>query len=298
MTGPTGTPPTSPAAKQDTTKSVQGSTGLATGATTDISQPAAVKATGISQSAAEKALDSTNPAPEKILETNPSATASTAPKLTSGSQIETATTLPGGTGSSPMGMGRVVEPSLPQGSRDSGSGQTASSSSSTTTTGSDTSRDQQDRGGQSEGLTETASRYSRDMGRRASEAYEQGRQGISETAGQAWDTARRTAGQVRRQSSQGLSSAQSVLTENPVVGVMVGVAVGVLVGYLIGHTTASARTAGTRRYNDRDEFADAGHYTGRYPSYGDSARGSVRYPDDDFGESGHYADPNRYSDRN
>ena len=66
MTGPTGTPPISPATKQDTIKSVQGSTGSTTGATTDISQPATVKTTGIDQSA----------------------TASTAPKLTSGSQIE------------------------------------------------------------------------------------------------------------------------------------------------------------------------------------------------------------------
>jgi hypothetical protein len=96
MTGPTGTPPTSPATKQDTTKSVQGSTGSTTGATTDISQPAAVKATGTDQSA----------------------TASTASKLISGSQIETATTPREATVSSQMGMGGVVEPSLPQGSRE------------------------------------------------------------------------------------------------------------------------------------------------------------------------------------
>ena len=130
MTGPTGTPPTSPATKQDTTKSVQGSTGSTTGATTDISQPAAVKATGTDQSAAEK-----------ILETNSSATASTAPKLTSGSQIETATTPREATVSSQMGMGGVVEPSLPQGSGESGSGQ--SKSSNTIIVGSDTSSEQQ-----------------------------------------------------------------------------------------------------------------------------------------------------------
>jgi ElaB/YqjD/DUF883 family membrane-anchored ribosome-binding protein len=230
MTGSTGTPPTTPAAKQDTTKvtnPVQESTGSAAGATA-----------GAGQSAAEKALETKEPAPEKILETNPPTTTASAPKLTSGSQIETATTLPGETGSSPMDMGGVVEPSLPQGGGDGGSGQTTTSNT--------------DRGEQSEGLTETASRYSRDMGRRASEAYEQGRQGISEAAGQAWDTARRTAGQVRRQSSQGLSSVQPMLRDNPLAGIMVGVAVGVLVGYLIGQTTASARTAGTRRYSDRD----------------------------------------------
>jgi ElaB/YqjD/DUF883 family membrane-anchored ribosome-binding protein len=267
MTAPTGTPPTSPATKQDTIKSVQGSTGSTTGATTDISQPAAVKTTGTDQSA----------------------TASTAPKLTSGSQIETATTLPGATGSSQMGMGGVVEPSLPQGSRESGSGQTASSN--TITVGSDPSTDQQDRSGQSEGLAETASQYSRDVGRRASEVYEQGRQ----AAGQAWDTARRTADQVRRQGSQGLSSVQPMLRDNPLAGIMVGAAVGVLVGYLIGHATASAGTTRTRRYSDNDEFAESGHYTG---GYGSSARGSVRYSGDDFAESGHYADPNRYTDRN
>jgi ElaB/YqjD/DUF883 family membrane-anchored ribosome-binding protein len=288
MTGPTGTPPTSPATKQDTTKSVQGSTGSTTGATTDISQPAAVKATGTDQSAAEKILETKEPAPEKILETNPSATASTVPNLTSGSQIETATTLPGATGSSQMGMGGVVEPSLPQGSRESGSGQTASSN--TIAVGSDPSTEQQDRSGQSEGLAETASQYSRDVGRRASEVYEQGRQ----AAGQVWDTARRTADQVRRQGSQGLSSVQPMLRENPMTGIMVGAAVGVLVGYLIGHATASAGTTRTRRYSDRDKFGDAGSY----PSYGGSARGSVRYPDDDLAESGHYADPNRYTDRN
>jgi ElaB/YqjD/DUF883 family membrane-anchored ribosome-binding protein len=175
--------------------------------------------------------------------------------------------------------------------------QDQTSSSSTTTTGSDSSRDQQDRGGQSEGLTEAASRYSRDMGRRASEVYEQGRQGISEAAGQAWDTARRTAGQVRRQSSQGFSSVQPILRHNPLAGIMVGAAVGVLVGYLIGHATASAGTTRTRRYSDNDEFAESGHYTGSYPSYGGASRSSA-YPDDDFAESGHYADPNRYTDRN
>jgi ElaB/YqjD/DUF883 family membrane-anchored ribosome-binding protein len=175
--------------------------------------------------------------------------------------------------------------------------QDQTSSSSTTTTGSDSSRDQQDRGGQSEGLTEAASRYSRDMGRRASEVYEQGRQGISEAAGQAWDTAQRTAGQVRRQGSQGFSSVQPMLRENPLAGIMVGAAVGVLVGYLIGHATASAGTTRTRRYSDNDEFAESGHYTGSYPSYGGASRSSA-YPDDDFAESGHYADPNRYTDRN
>jgi ElaB/YqjD/DUF883 family membrane-anchored ribosome-binding protein len=198
-----------------------------------------------------------------------------------------------------MGMGGVAEPSLPQGSRErerereSGSGQTASSNA--ITAGSDTRPDQQDRGGQSEGLTEAASRYSRDMGHRASEVYEQGRQGISEAAGQAWDTARRTAGQVRRQSSQGFSSVQPMLRNNPLAGIMVGAAVGVLVGYLIGHATASAGTTRIRRYSDNDEFAESGHYTG---GYGSSVRGSVRYSGDDFAESGHYADPNRYTDRN
>jgi ElaB/YqjD/DUF883 family membrane-anchored ribosome-binding protein len=176
--------------------------------------------------------------------------------------------------------------------------QDQTSSSSTTTTGSDSSRDQQDRGGQSEGLTEAASRHSRDMGRRASEVYEQGRQGISEAAGQAWDTAQRTADQVRRQGSQGLSSVQPMLRENPVTGIMVGAAVGVLVGYLIGHATASARTTRTQRYSGNDEFAESGHYTGGYPSYGGSVRGSAGYPNDDFAESGHYADPNRYPNRN
>jgi len=136
------------------------------------------------------------------------------------------------------------------------------------------------------------------MGRRASEVYEQGRQGISEAAGQAWDTAQRTADQVRRQGSQGLSSVQPMLRENPVTGIMVGAAVGVLVGYLIGHATASARTTRTQRYSGNDEFAESGHYTGGYPSYGGSVRGSAGYPNDDFAESGHYADPNRYPNRN
>ena len=95
-------------------------------------------------------------------------------------------------------------------------------------------------------------------------------------AGQAWDTAQRTAGQVRRQSSQGLSSAQSVLADNPLVGIMVGTAVGVMVGYLIGHMTASTRTTGTRRYDDRDEFGDAGGYPA---GYGGSYSSSSRYPD-------------------
>jgi ElaB/YqjD/DUF883 family membrane-anchored ribosome-binding protein len=279
MTGPTGAPPTSPATKQDTTKSVQGSTGSTTGATTDISQPAAVKATGTDQSAAEK-----------ILETNPSATASTAPKLTSGSQIETATTPREATVSSQMGMGGVVEPSLPQGSGESGSGQ--SKSSNTIIVGSDTSSEQQDRRGQSEGLADTASQYSRDVGRRTSEVYEQGRQ----AAGQAWDTAQRAADQVRRQGSQGLSSVQPMLRENPVAGIMVGAAVGVLVGYLLGHATASARTTRTRRHSDRDELSNSGSYPG---SYGGSYSSSSHYPD---GERNtdilRYADRVRYSDGN
>jgi ElaB/YqjD/DUF883 family membrane-anchored ribosome-binding protein len=279
MTGPTGTPPTSPATKQDTTKSVQGSTGSTTGATTDISQPATVKTTGTDQSA-----------PERILETNPSATASTAPKLTSGSQIETATILPGATGSSQRGMGGVVEPSLPQGSRESGSGQ--SKSSNTIIVGSDTSSEQQDRRGQSEGLADTASQYSRDVGRRTSEVYEQGRQ----AAGQAWDTAQRAADQARRQGSQGLSSVQPMLRENPVAGIMVGAAVGVLVGYLLGHATASARTTRTRRYSDRDELSNSGSYPG---SYGGSYSSSSHYPDGERNTDIHrYADRVRYNDGN
>jgi ElaB/YqjD/DUF883 family membrane-anchored ribosome-binding protein len=188
-----------------------------------------------------------------------------------------------------MGMGGVVELSLPQGSRESGSGQTSSN---TITVGSDTSREQQDRSGQSEGLAETASQYSRDVGHRASEVYEQGRQ----AAGQVWDTAQRTADQVRRQGSQGLSSVQPMLRENPVAGIMVGAAVGVLVGYLIGHATASAGTTRTRRYSDRDEFSDAGNYPG---SYGGSYSSSSRYPDGDRNTDIHrYADRVRYSDGN
>jgi len=136
------------------------------------------------------------------------------------------------------------------------------------------------------------------MGRRASEAYEQGRQGISEAAGQAWDTARRTAGQVRRQGSQGISSVQPMLRDNPLAGIMAGAAVGFLVGYLIGHATASSGTTRTRRYSDNDEFADSGHYTGSYSSYEGASRSSAPYADDDFAESGHYVDPNRYTGRN
>jgi len=153
----------------------------------------------------------------------------------------------------------------------------------------DTGRDRQDRGEQSEGLTETASQYGRDMGRRALEAYEQGRQGVSRVAGEAWDTAQRTAGQVRRQSGQGLSSAQSVLTDNPLVGIAVGAAVGVMVGYLIGQMTASARTSGARRYDDRDEFGDSGGYPA---GYGGSYSGSSQYPD-----GGPRTDIHRYADR-
>jgi len=236
MTGATGTPPTTPT--QDTTKvtkSVQGSTGSAT----------------------EKVLDTKQPAPEKILETNPPTMTASAPRLTSGSQIETATTIPEGTGSSRMGMGGVVEPSQPLTGRVGESGQTTTSN--TIIIGSDTSRDQQDLRGQSEGLTETASQYGREMGRRASEAYEQGRHGVSTAAGQAWDTAQRSADEVRRQGSRGLASAQSVLTNNPLVGVAVAAAVGIMVGYLIGRTTTSTRTIGTRLYSDRDEFAESGH---------------------------------------
>jgi ElaB/YqjD/DUF883 family membrane-anchored ribosome-binding protein len=290
MTGPTGIPPTSPANKQDTAKSVQGSTGSATGATTDTSQPAAAQATGTDQSVAEKTLDTKEPAPEKILEMNPSATASTAPKLSSGSQIETATTAREATVSSQMGMGGVVEPSLPQGSGESGFGQ--SKSSNTIIVGSDTNSEQQARRETSEGLADTPSQYSRDVGRKASEVYEQGRQ----AAGQVWDTARRTADQVRRQGSQGLSSVQPMLRKNPAAGIMVGAAVGVLVGYLIGHATASATTTRTRRYNDRDEFSDAGNYPG---SYGGSYSSSSRYPDGDRNTDMHrYADRVRYSDGN
>jgi len=73
------------------------------------------------------------------------------------------------------------------------------------TEASDTSRDQQDRRGQSEGWTATASRYGRDMGRRAS-AYERGRHGVSMAAGEAWDTAERSADQIYRQSRRGLGS--------------------------------------------------------------------------------------------
>jgi ElaB/YqjD/DUF883 family membrane-anchored ribosome-binding protein len=166
-------------------------------------------------------------------------------------------------------------------------GQTTTSN--TITVDSDTSRDQQDRRGQSEGLaenlTEAASQYGRDMGHRASEVYEQGRQ----AAGQAWDTARRTAGQVRRQGGQGLSSAQSALTDNPVVGILAGAAVGALVGYLIGRMTASTGTTGTRWYDDRDEFGDASQYPGGYSG---SYSSSSQYPDGD-----RRTDINRYADR-
>jgi ElaB/YqjD/DUF883 family membrane-anchored ribosome-binding protein len=202
MTGATGTPPTTP-----------------------------------TQSVAEKALDTERPAPEKILETNPPSTASSAPSLTSGSQVETATT-----------------------------------TSNTITVGSETGRDRQDRGEQSEGLTETASQYGRDMGRRASEAYEQGRQGVS----------------------RGVSSAQSVLADNPLVGIAVGAVVGVMVGYLIGQMTASTRNIGTRRYDDRDEFGDRGGYPA---GYGGSYSGSSHYPDGGPRTDIHrYADRVRYSD--
>ena len=68
----------------------------------------------------------------------------------------------------------------------------ATATSNTIIIGSDTGQDQQDRGERSEGLTETASRYGRDMGRRTLEAYEQGREGVSNAAGQAWDAAERT----------------------------------------------------------------------------------------------------------
>jgi len=232
MTGTTGTPPTTPTQ------------------------------TGTGQSAADKALDTKQPSPEKILETNPPSTTANAPNLTSGSQIETATTIPQGTGPSRMGMGGVAE-----------SGQTTTS----------------------ESLTETASQYGRDMGRRASEAYEQGRQSVSEAAGQAWDTAQRTADQVRRQSSRGLSSAQSVLADNPLAAIAVGAAVGVMVGYLIGNMTASTRSVGARRYDDDDEFSDAGHYPG---SYGGTYSSSNRYPDGGPRTDIHrYADRVRYSDR-
>jgi ElaB/YqjD/DUF883 family membrane-anchored ribosome-binding protein len=206
--------------------------------------------------------------------------AASAPRLTSGSQIETATVLPEETVSSRMGMGGVAEP-----------GETTTSN--TIIIGSDTG---QDRGERSEGLTETASRYGRDMGRRASEAYEQGREGVSTAAGQAWDTAQRAAGQVRRQSGRGLSSAQSVLADNPLVGIMVGTAVGVMVGYLIGQMTASTRTVSARRYDDRDEFGDSGGYPA---GYGGSYSGSSRYPDGSPGTDIHrYADRVRYSDGN
>jgi ElaB/YqjD/DUF883 family membrane-anchored ribosome-binding protein len=207
--------------------------------------------------------------------------ATSAPTLTSGSRIETATVLPEETVSSRMGMGAVAE-----------SGETATSN--TIIIGSDTGQDRQDRGERSEGLTETASRYGRDMGRRTLEAYEQGREGVSNAAGQAWDAAQRTAGQVRRRSGRGLSSAQSVLAENPLVGIMVGTAVGVMVGYLIGQMTASTRTTGTRRYEDRDEFGDRGGYPA---GYGGSYSGSSRYPDGSPGTDIHrYADRVRYSD--
>src|SRR5687768_14483883 len=122
MTGATGTPSTPPA--QDTTKAakpIQGSTASGTGATADPSQPAA----------------------DKILEASPPTTTSSAPRPTSGSQIETATTLPGGTGSSRMDMGGV--------------GGSSRSTTSNTILGSNTGRDQQDRRGQSESLAETAS---------------------------------------------------------------------------------------------------------------------------------------------
>jgi ElaB/YqjD/DUF883 family membrane-anchored ribosome-binding protein len=161
--------------------------------------------------------------------------------------------------------------------------------SNTITVGSDTSLDRQDRGEQPEGLAETASRYGRDMGSRASDVYEQGRESVSRAAGQAWDTAQRTAGQVRRQSSRGLSSAQSVLADNPLVGVAVGAAVGVMVGYLIGQMTASTRTTGARRYDDRDEFGDRGGYPA---GYGGSYSGSSHYPD-----GGPRTDIDRYADR-
>jgi ElaB/YqjD/DUF883 family membrane-anchored ribosome-binding protein len=235
MTGATGTPPTTPTQK----------------------------AAGTAQSTAEKTLDTEQPAPEKILEANPPTTTASAPTLTSGSQIETATTIPGTTGN-------------------------------TIIVGSDDSRDQQDRRGQSEGLTETASQYGRDMGRRASEAYEQGRRGVSTAAGQAWDTAQRAAGQVRRQSGRGVSSAQSVLADNPLAAVAVGAAVGVMVGYLIGNMTASTRTTGTRRYDDHDEFSDSDHYPGGYQG---SYSSSNRYPDGGPRTDIHrYADRVRYSD--
>jgi len=230
MTGATGTPPTAPTPK----------------------------ATGTGQSAVEKTLDTRQPAPEKILETNPPTTTASAPKLTSGSRIETATTIPG-------------------------------TADNTIIIGSDDSRDQQDRSGQSESLAETASQYGRDMGRRASEAYEQGRRGVSTAAGQAWDAAQRTADQVRRQSSRGVFSAQSVLADNPLAAIAVGAAVGVVVGYLIGNMTGSTRTTGARRYADRDEFRDSDHYP---DGYGGSYSSSNRYPD-----GGPRTDIHRYADR-
>jgi ElaB/YqjD/DUF883 family membrane-anchored ribosome-binding protein len=254
MTGATGTPPTTPTQK----------------------------AAGTAQSTAEKTLDTEQPAPEKILEANPPTTTASAPTLTSGSQIETATTIPGGTGSNRMGMGGVAEPSQPLTGRVGESGQTTTSN--TIIIGSDTSRDQQD------------SQYGRDIGRRASEAYEQGRRGVSTATGQAWDTAQRTADQVRRQSSRGLSSAQSVLADNPLAAIAVGAAVGVMVGYLIGHMTASTRATGTRRYDDRDEFSASDQYPG---GYGGSYRSSNRYPDGSARTDIHrYADRVRYTDGN
>jgi ElaB/YqjD/DUF883 family membrane-anchored ribosome-binding protein len=165
----------------------------------------------------------------------------------------------------------------------------------TITVDSDIGRDQQDRGGQSgnlaENLTETASQYGRDMGHRASEAYEQGRQ----VAGQAWDTARRTADQVRRRGSRGLSSAQSALGDNPMAGILAGVAVGAMVGYLIGRMTAPARTTGPYWYEGRDEYGDAGQYPGGSP--GGSYSSSSQYPDGDRRtDINRYADRVRYSD--
>jgi hypothetical protein len=79
--------------------------------------------------------------------------------------------------------------------------------------------------------------------------------------------------------------------------IAIGAAIGVLVGYLIGHAMASAGTTRTRRYNDSDEFADSGHYTGSYPSYRVPSSSSARYTDDEFAESGHYADSNHFTDK-
>jgi ElaB/YqjD/DUF883 family membrane-anchored ribosome-binding protein len=271
MAGTPGTPPTNTILRQgaenaaDPTKENSKSTDSAT---IDDNQPVTKKASGpdeatiekssnTGQSTAERGVDLDQTTSRMTFGTSPPATTPPliatvgTPALSSDTQDETthdetATRSPPQTSDSRSEAASVISPATSSTQNRTGEIDEAGKPVSITI-GSNTGNHRPDLSSQSDRMTVTTAQHDRDIGDRASEAYEQEPQGI-------WDTAQRSAAQVRQQGSKNLSMAQTVLTENPSIGIMVGIAVGVMIGYLIGQTSASSRRTDTWRYNNRDDY--------------------------------------------